>query len=224
MSPADERPTLEAFKPLSPGYLRDPFSVWAEAHRDAPVFFHPELGFWVLTRHADIAAAASDWETFSSHAVDFVSPPAELADVVPANFFVKNAIRALDPPEHTVSRKAGNRSFTRGRVEAMATVVRGFADDLIDGFIVDGHCDLMQDFAYRLSLRVIVHMLGLPEADSPLFVRPNASDHLTFGRGRHFCMGAPIARLEVRQALAALLTRIPTPRVVPARRSNMRPS
>ncbi|MBX6765802.1 MAG: cytochrome P450, partial [Actinomadura rubrobrunea] len=39
--------------------------------------------------------------------------------------------------------------------------------------------------------------------------RPNLSDHVAFARGPHFCFGAPLARLETRTALAALLERLP---------------
>jgi cytochrome P450 len=45
--------------------------------------------------------------------------------------------------------------------------------------------------------------------------RPNADEHFAFGRGRHFCMGAPLARLEARIALEVLYERLPTLRVVP---------
>lgn len=44
--------------------------------------------------------------------------------------------------------------------------------------------------------------------------RPDASEHLEFGSGRHFCMGAPLGRLESRIALQALYERIPDVRVV----------
>ena len=39
--------------------------------------------------------------------------------------------------------------------------------------------------------------------------RPNASRHLAFGRGIHFCLGAPLARVEARLALRTLLERLP---------------
>ncbi len=38
--------------------------------------------------------------------------------------------------------------------------------------------------------------------------RANAKDHLAFGAGRHFCLGAPLAKLEAQLVLEALLERV----------------
>jgi cytochrome P450 len=75
----------------------------------------------------------------------------------------------LDPPEHTVSRKTANKWFTLKQVAAQEPVISELAHELIDGFVADGRCDLMQRYCYPLSLGVILRMLGLPLEDGPKF-------------------------------------------------------
>jgi cytochrome P450 len=45
--------------------------------------------------------------------------------------------------------------------------------------------------------------------------RPNAKRHMSFGVRTHFCIGAPLARLEARLAISTLLDRFPTLRLAP---------
>ncbi|HEY2220812.1 cytochrome P450 [Actinomycetospora sp.] len=53
--------------------------------------------------------------------------------------------------------------------------------------------------------------------------RPTAAEHLAFSGGIHFCLGAPLARLEARVALAELAGRMPRLRRLPgaARRRSL---
>ncbi|MFH8987930.1 cytochrome P450 [Streptomyces sp. NPDC017940] len=64
--------------------------------------------------------------------------------------------------------------------------------------------------------------LGAANRDERVFERPHVFDpdrtsnpHFGFGRGIHFCLGAPLARLEARTAVNILLDRCPTLRTDP---------
>jgi 6-deoxyerythronolide B hydroxylase len=63
---------------------------------------------------------------------------------------------------------------------------------------------------------VVVAMLGGANRDPDRFDEADRFDvgreenpHLAFGHGIHFCLGAPLARMEAEIALGALLRRFP---------------
>ncbi len=53
--------------------------------------------------------------------------------------------------------------------------------------------------------------------------RGNSSSHLAFGKGRHLCMGAPLARVEAVAGLQTLYARIPELRVRPGQELRYEP-
>ena len=54
-----------------------------------------------------------------------------------------------------------------------------------------------------------------PEPDRFDVQRPNADKHVSFGHGVHYCIGAPLVRLEARIALEVLVQRLPDLHLVP---------
>jgi cytochrome P450 len=54
-----------------------------------------------------------------------------------------------------------------------------------------------------------------PDPETFTLNRPEIDRHLAFGRGTHFCLGAPLARLETRVALQTLSRRFPNLKVPP---------
>lgn len=67
----------------------------------------------------------------------------------------------------------------------------------------------------------ILCALGAANHDPEVFPEPDRFDvgraprnHLSFGRGIHYCLGAPLAKLEARVAFAGLLSRFETLRLV----------
>jgi cytochrome P450 len=63
-------------------------------------------------------------------------------------------------------------------------------------------------------------LLAAAQRDPAEFDRPDTFDpdrgtlrHLGFGRGTHYCLGAPLARLEAGVALSAVTARFPNARL-----------
>ncbi|HEY7397343.1 MAG TPA: cytochrome P450 [Gaiellaceae bacterium] len=62
----------------------------------------------------------------------------------------------------------------------------------------------------------VILILGSADRDPERFAQPDELDfaradnkHVAFGRGSHYCLGAPLARLEAEVALTTLLRRLP---------------
>lgn len=144
---------MENFDHWSPEWSGDRVYPVYEAMRSCPVqHVNSHGGYWALTRYQDVTDAAMDWQRFSSANGVVIPMPPDTP---------KQAALEYDPPEHKPHRKIFMRMLSRQRVrEAQPWIdkrVRFHLDSLAD----QGELDFVSEFAVRLPVEVIGHILGL---------------------------------------------------------------
>ncbi|MFY1829254.1 cytochrome P450 [Myxococcus fulvus] len=168
------------YRPLESPHLENPHPFLARARREAPVFFSPALGAWVVTRHADISAVVADTGRFSSTesiTVGAATTPPEVVAALMDGYPLVPSLVDNDPPAHSRFRGLVSKAFTGRRLTEKEPFIRGLVDELIDSFRQEGKADLFLRFAHPLSASIIAEILGIPRSDIHRFRR--WSDELT---------------------------------------------
>jgi cytochrome P450 len=125
----------------------------------------PEHDYFVLSRHADVWAAARDHETFSS-AQGLTVNYGELELI---GLQDNPPMVMQDPPVHTEFRKLVARGFTPRQVEAVEPAVRAFVVERLERLLADGGGDIVAELFKPLPSMVVAHYLGVPEEDRKQF-------------------------------------------------------
>ena len=125
----------------------------------------PEHDYFVLSRHADVWAAARDHETFSS-AQGLTVNYGELELI---GLQDNPPMVMQDPPVHTEFRKLVARGFTPRQVEAVEPGVRAFVVERLERLLADGGGDIVAELFKPLPSMVVAHYLGVPEEDRKQF-------------------------------------------------------
>ena len=125
----------------------------------------PDHDYYVLSRHADVWAAARDHETFSSaQGLTVNYGELELIGLQDNPPFVMQ-----DPPVHTEFRKLVSRGFTPRQVEAVEPKVREFVVERLERIRATGGGDIVAELFKPLPSMVVAHYLGVPEEDRVQF-------------------------------------------------------
>ncbi len=144
---------------------RNPFGMYAARRDRDPVHHVAEGDYDVLTRFADVWAAAGDSEAFSSAkglTVTYGEIEAiDMGDATPMVF--------LDPPEHTAFRAHVTRKLTPRKVAPLEPEIRRFVVERLDRIRAAGHADIVTELFKPLPSFVVAHYLGVPAGDRALF-------------------------------------------------------
>jgi len=157
---------LEAF---ADGFPHETFALLR--HR-APVFWHeptthtPDgIGFWVLSRHAEVAAAAADPVTFSSERAPGCPGGGTLIQDLPYGFAAGVLLNMTDDPRHQRVRRLLTPAVTPKALAAFETELRARTTAILDAVADDGACDFLTQVALELPVQATLRLLGVPNDD-----------------------------------------------------------
>ncbi|WP_367132661.1 cytochrome P450 [Saccharothrix sp. HUAS TT1] len=149
-----------------------------------------------------------------------------VAGHITTTMLLGNTVLCLDAHPDQLAAVRADRSLVPAAIEESLRLLTPFAAvaRVTNGPQVLGGVEVPAD-------QMLLLWIGAANRDPRRFADPDAFDlardpgpHLGFGRGVHFCLGAPLARLEGRIALNVLLDRFPRLRADPDRRPVFMPS
>ncbi len=196
-----ERSTLERLF-MDPHYFMD-MDRWhrtaAEARREGA--FHrvddPAVGeFWACMRWAPLVEVSRNDEVFhNTEQAAFVGSYQAMQEAIPGGL---KTLLSMDGTEHTKYRQVVVDWFKPAALRRLQSAV----DALVEASIarlreLGGECDFATEVAIPLPLRVIMSMLGIPQADYPLMLKLTqqmfSADDPELGKGDGFAAMAEMA-------------------------------
>ena len=184
---------------LDQRWIEDPFPIWEEIRKRCPIAHTDRfMGVYLPTRYEDVRTVAYDTDHFSSRRVVVRETPPPRIPAPPIT---------SDPPAHRPARMVLLPPFTPDAIKKLEPRARAIANELIDKFIDRGSCDAAVEYAQEIPVRVIAHMLGLPEDDGDLYrqwIKAILEDGITdnsvlmtaIGEMTHYFMGHVFERME----------------------------
>jgi cytochrome P450 len=163
--------------------LNSPHARWQDFRTDAPVFFHAESGYWVVSRYADIKAIFDDWQTFSAENAQKPMRPmcaAARKVLTDGGFTAYSGLTARVPPDHTRIRKIAQGCFGPRRFKTIAPQIEEIVSRHLDSFAAargagGGPVNFWDIVAYPVPAYVLFTLMGIPDADVPKIKQFGAS-------------------------------------------------
>jgi cytochrome P450 len=158
------------FDHTDPGWVADPYPIWADLRQRCPVAHSDRYGgTWLPVTHELVSEVAYDTEHFTSRSI-VVSERRPGPDDLPAPIGLSPPITS-DPPYHGIVRKMLLPAFTPGPIAALEPFTRQLCRELLAATEGRATLDAAADYAQHIPVRVIVRFLGFPQEDADIFRR-----------------------------------------------------
>ncbi len=143
----------------------------------APVYWVDTAGvrpFWLVSRHADVMAVERRGAPFSAAPRTFLtSAMAEdrLRRILGRPYVLRGLLQ-MDDPDHAAYRAVAQPWFTPAALAAFEPWLTDWANRIVDRVVGRTSAfDFVKEIAVPFSIRGIMKLLGLPEADDPLILK-----------------------------------------------------
>lgn len=191
---SSDAPETPKYDLLSPAFFADPHPILRRMQVEDPIYWHPLLNLWVLTRHDDIQAISRDPRLSAERTSQFSTGVSEAMQpkLDACLRFVSHWMVFRDPPRHTILRALVVKAFTPQVVEGLRPAVREIVDEMLGAVEDTGSMDIVRDLAFPLPAMVIARMLGVP--------RDRIDDFKTWTSDLFTLFGAGVATDEAVEA------------------------
>jgi cytochrome P450 len=149
-----------------------PDEVFTVLRREAPVWWHPrtshtpgDVGFWVVSSHADVLAVVSDAATFSSAGTPEAAGGGTLIEDLPFGFAAGVLLNMMDDPRHQRIRRLVTPAVAPRSLALLESELRHRTAVILDAVVNRGRCDFLIDVAVELPLQATAMLMGVPEED-----------------------------------------------------------
>jgi cytochrome P450 len=143
----------------------DPHPIWKRLRDEAPCYYNEQLGFYALSRFADVYAASLDWQTYSSARGTVL----EMINTAHGATFDDEREYGLmifmDPPRHDDFRRLVSRAFTPRRVSDLDGRTRELCAQFLDPLRDATSFDFVEELAAKVPTMLIGALLGVPSDD-----------------------------------------------------------
>ena len=145
-----------------------PDELFAELRRERPLFQHGftdgvaktvKRDFWMATKHRHAQRIHRDTDSFTASD----GPLIQGVGVVGSAPTIIN----MDPPELLKRRRVLSHAFTPKAIGKLEDGIRRRAAAMVDGLLIAGGGDWIDDVADVLPMSVIGDIIGIPDADRP---------------------------------------------------------
>ncbi|QBJ97721.1 cytochrome P450 [Rhodococcus sp. ABRD24] len=148
------------FNPYDYDLQDDPYPTYARLREEAPLYHNADIGFWALSRHADVLGGFRDARRLSSANGVSLDPAAYGPHAHRTMSFL-----AMDDPRHMRMRQLVSRGFTPRRVAELGERIHELTVQYLEPALDAGEFDWIGEVAGKLPMDVISELMGVPEAD-----------------------------------------------------------